>query len=99
MPKFAVRVGGENYRIGIVKRKWFRDRYQWKNAGFSTTRFVEAETANEAIEKVFEVVRSELKEMGRTTKDSTLELEGVREDEEAFDLYAPGKGFTFSVEE
>lgn len=99
MPKFVVQIGGENFRIQVVQRKWFRDRYEWRKAGLSTTRFIETETANEAIEGVLEIVRKELQEMGRITEDSTLELEGVREDDEAFDLYAPGKGFTFSIDE
>jgi selenophosphate synthetase-related protein len=99
MPKFVVQIGGENFRIRVVRRNWFRDRYHWVNTGLSTTRFVEAETATEAIERVLEVVRKELTEMGRITEDSTLELESVREDDEAFDLYAPGKGFTFSIDE
>ena len=99
MPKFLIRLHGENYKIKIEKRDFlFRKRSEWKDVGFYTTRFVESETANEAIEKALEMVRKELEEIAVSNQNSNLTFDEIEEDEEAFDLYAPEAGFTFYVE-
>ncbi len=96
MAKFKVSVHGKNYRIGeIRKRYFFRKEYVWRSVGFYTTRFIEAETANEAIEIVFALLRTELYNDGRQTDNSELELQEIQEDENGFDEYAPGGGYTF----
>lgn len=64
--------------------------------GLATTRFVEAENANVAIDEVMKLVKNELNADNRTTHESTLELVEIREDAEAFDKFSPGEGFTFS---
>lgn len=100
MPKFLVRVAGENYAIRVLTRHWFLFRKELvRNSGFDTTRFVEAENANLAIAEVMTIVQGELESSGRTTPESTIELVEVREDAEAFDEFSPGAGFTFSVDE
>lgn len=100
MPKFLIRLHGENYRIKIEKRDFlFRKRSEWKDVGFYTTRFVESETANEAIEKALELVRKELEEVAVSNQNSNLTFDKIEENEEAFDLYAPGSGFGFYVKE
>jgi len=61
MPKFQVRLSGTNLRLRILRRKWFfRDEERVQFAEMITTRFVEAESANEAIEKAVELVKAEL---------------------------------------
>ncbi|HEX8735538.1 MAG TPA: hypothetical protein VF721_09460 [Pyrinomonadaceae bacterium] len=77
----------------------FRKKIDWKQVGFYTTRFIESETANEAIERVFKIIDAELREAGRVTADSTMELSEIQEDEKGYDLYAPGGGFTFYNED
>jgi len=100
MPKFLVRVGGENYGVRVLTRHWFFLRKEViKRSGFITTRFVEAENANKAIEEIMTIVRAELESSGRTTTESTIELMEVREDSDAFDEFAPGAGFTFSIDD
>ena len=96
MPKFRVSVHGKDYKIGIVQRRFlFRKKHVWKQAGFYTTRFVESDNANEAIFQVFETLQMELERDGRTTENSSLELEEIQEDDKGFELYAPGTGYTF----
>lgn len=96
MPKFLIRIRGRNIKIGIAERKWlFWTRLSIRDANFLTTRFVEAETANEAIESVKDIVNEELQIEGWATAETVLDLEKVQVDEEAFDTYAPGGGFTF----
>lgn len=100
MAKFLVTLQGEHYKIKVEKKDFFfRKRSKWKNVGFYTTRFVECETANEAIEKIFEIVKTELQAIAYPTKISKLTLDRIKEDEEAYNLYAPGNGFTFYVED
>jgi hypothetical protein len=99
MPKFRVLIHGENYRIRRRRRKFlFFKQTVSTAAGFYTTRFVEAESADEAFEKVLKIVKIETETDGRATERSTLKAAEIEEDEEAFDLYAPGGGFTFYVE-
>lgn len=100
MPKFLVRVSGENYSIKVVTRRlFFFKRKEVKRVGLTTTRFIEADNANLAIDGVMDRVRGELEAEGRTTPDSFLELVEIREDADAFDEFAPGTGYTFSLEE
>ena len=98
MPKFLVRVGGDNFKFHSLKKKWFF----WKSlqteiVGFYTTRFIETDTQTEGIEKVLELVMSEMQENGQVTKDSKLEVDEIREDERGYDLYNTGGGFSFFV--
>ena len=96
MTKFAVCVKGENYKVATIRRKWlFLKESSSINVGMITTRFIEANSANEAIDQAISMVRAELLSQGRATETSTIELEEIREDEKAFNLYAPGAGFTF----
>ena len=96
MPQFMVRISGENIKVRFTKRVWlFWTRDQVRDAGFVTTRFVESESANEAIEFVIDKITKELNAEKMTTENTVLELDKIKEDEDAFDLYAPGKGFTF----
>ena len=96
MPKFKVQLSGENIHVEFIERKWlFKKKIYSKKVGFYTTRFVETESSEAAIELVFNMVRKELKDDGRLTNETVIELEEIEEDEEAFDKYAPGKGYTF----
>lgn len=99
MPKFRVLIHGENCLIQSGKRKFlFFKQTVLAEAGFYTTRFVEAGSADEAIEKAFEIVKIEMEAKSCATERSTLKVEEIQEDEEAFDLHAPGGGFTFYIE-
>ena len=95
MSKFRVSVHGKNFQLGSVKKRFFRNEFSRRSVGFYTTRFVEAETANEAIDTVFALLRLELESDGSVTRESSIELEEIREDEEGFDMHAPGEGYTF----
>jgi len=95
MHKFRVSVHGKHFEIDIITKRLFRNRYSKRLVGFYTTRFVEAQTANQAIEIAFALLRSELTKYGTVTPEFLLELETIRGDEEGFDMYAPGHGFTF----
>ena len=95
MTKFRVIVRGENYEIGIGTGRLFWKRFSSKMMGFYTTRFVEAESANRAIETVFNTLQRELERDGRTTAKSKLELEEIQVDEDGFNRYSPGCGYTF----
>ena len=61
-------------------------------AGFFTTRFVEALDPAEAGRSALEVVRHEIVAMGATC---SLAVSEVRRDDRAYDLHAPGRGFTW----
>jgi hypothetical protein len=65
----------------------------------TTTRFVEADSANEAMEMVLRIVKLELQNDGRLTDHSTFEVKEIREDDEGFATFAPGGGFTFFLDE
>ena len=96
MPKFRVEIHGSNFEIGVIKRRFlFWETLHRKPVGFYTTRFVERENANDAIAAVLEMLAAELEADGRNTTHSVLELVEIQEDDAAFDLYAPGAGFTF----
>lgn len=100
MIKFRVDVHGKHFRVQLIKKRWLRrEQLSSKLVGFYTTRFVEAANANEAIDKVFEKLRTELANDGRATEDSILELNEICEDDSGFDLYSPGGGYTFYTEE
>jgi hypothetical protein len=100
MPKFLIKLHGEHYKIEVEKKDFFfRKRSDWKNVGFYTTRFIESETAGEAIEKALELVEKELVEIADSTENSSLILEQIQEDDEAYNLYAPGSGFSFYAED
>ena len=100
MPKFKVRIVGRNYRIGSAKRTLFLKRQtEWKTAGFYTTRFIETDTANTAISEVMTLLEMELESDGRKTAEGTMELDEIEVNEEAYDLYAPGSGYTFFVDD
>lgn len=58
-----------------------------------------SQLASEAIDQVITMITAELHSDGRWTENSTIEVEEIHKDDEAFELYAPGTGFTFSVEE
>ncbi len=96
MTKFRVDVHGKNYSLDVMRKRFFFLRtFEKRAVGFYTTRFIEAETANDAIETVFSLLRSELCNAGRQTEHSNLELKAIQEDEVGFDRNAPGGGFTF----
>ena len=100
MTKFAIRLKGENYRVPTIRKKWlFLKESASVVAGMTTTRFIEADSANEAIDQAISIVKAELLSRGLTTETSTIGVEEIREDEAAFNLYAPGGGFTFHTEE
>jgi len=99
MPKFSVKLHGEHYQIKVEKRDFFfRKRSEQKNVGFYTTRFIESESANEAIEITLKLVEREIEEVANSTLRSSLTINEIQEDEEAFNSYAPGGGFSFYVE-
>lgn len=96
MRKFLVRVVGKNFRVLVQERKWFFGKKScWRQVDFLTTIFIETESANSAIKQVTDALMTELEKEDRTTNDSIIELEEVRVDDKAYDLYAPGSGFTF----
>ena len=100
MPKFSVELHGQHYKMQFEKRDWlFRRRPVMKWVGFYTTRFIEAESEKEAAEQAIERVSAEVGSRAEITEGSRIELSSVEEDEEGFDLYAPGGGFTFYTEE
>ena len=100
MYKFIISIHGMHYKIKTRKRIFlFRKQTVIQNVGFYATRFVQAESANTARETVFEIIRNELKNVAEKTDNSLLELSKIQENDEAYDLYAPGEGFTFYLEE
>ena len=100
MPKFAVRLSGTDCLIKVLRRRWlFLTKEQTVHAGMTTTRFVEADSANEATEIALKLVKLELQRDRRLTNSSSIEIEEIREDDEGFEMYAPGGGFTFSINE
>ena len=61
MIKFRVDVHGKHFRLHVIKKRWLRrEEMSSKLVGLYATRFVEASNANEAIDKVFERLRTEL---------------------------------------
>ena len=99
MPKFSLIVEGENLLVAITKREKFGEDVSWNLGGFYATRFIESENADEAIKQVFEMLKEELEDFAKFTENSKFALSEIREDEKAFDLNAPGKGFTFYLNE
>ncbi len=100
MLKFKVILQGEHYRIEFKKRNLiFWTSSAWKEVGFYVTRFVKSESANTAVERAFKIIKEELREIAHSTENSNLVLYQIQEDETSYDLYAPGHGFTFYVEE
>jgi hypothetical protein len=98
--KFVIRLKGENYGMERIKRDWLlRKRICQSVVGFYTTRFVEADNANLAIEKATRIVSRELEGVVAFREDSTFEIESVEENSRLFDQYAPGRGFTFFVDD
>lgn len=100
MPKFTVRVHGQHYKGQFEKRDWlFRRRPVMKWAGFYTTRFIETDSADQAVEQILEIIGAEVGSHFEITETSQFELLSIEEDDEAFDLYAPGAGYTFYTED
>ncbi len=100
MLKFAIKIHGKHYQIENKERVFlFRYRSNWKQVCFYATRFIESDSANTAIEKAFEIVKAELQSVASHTENSNMSLYQIEENETAFDLYSPGQGFTFYVEE
>lgn len=95
MPKFSLMVEGENLLVAITKRKVFGEDVFWKLGGFYATRFIESESEDEAIKQTFQMLKEELEGLAEFTENSKLALSEIREDENAYDLNSPGKGFTF----
>ena len=96
MTKFRVPVHGRNYQILRMRKNGFLGReYSSVSVGFYTTRFIEAESANDALELVFALLKAELEADTRITKESIMELDEICEDESGYDNYAPGAGYTF----
>lgn len=97
MPKFAILIHGSNYEMEN-REPYF---YFWKKSlgmqrvGFYTTRFIDAPTANEAIELALRMVKKETETLGIVTAESAIEIDSIQEDDAAFDQNAPGKGFAF----
>jgi hypothetical protein len=96
MPEFRVEIRGSNFEIGVIKRRFlFWKTLHQQKVGFYTTRFVERDNANDAIAAVLGILAAELEADGRSTTHSVMEVLEIQEDDDAFDLYAPGAGFTF----
>ena len=93
--KFKVIVHGQKYRVQIVDELHGETPF-WRNVGFYATRFAEAYNTEQAIESVFRHLGFQLVNDGIvTTSTSSLSVEEIREDKEAFDSFAPGGGYTF----
>lgn len=100
MPKFKVLLHGQNYEMRVQEKSFlFRNQSVWKIVGFYTTRFIESNSMNEAAEEIIKTIRAELNKTCRANVNSTLEISKIQEDEDAYNLYAPGKGFTFYSED
>jgi len=100
MIKFRVHIHGKHFLVRVIRKRWFRpDELLSKPAGFYTTRFVQAPNANEALDEVLKNLRDELDRDERTTGESIMELVSIGEDEDGFDQYAPGAGYTFYWED
>ena len=96
MLKFVIKLQGENYEIEVKKKRWFFFHTTiWKRVGFYTTRFVAANTANEAIEQAFTSIKNEITEIGRQTDKSNLILLQIEENEELYNQFESNSGFTF----
>lgn len=101
MPKFRLKIHGAGYRVLTGEKAFFIfTRKVWKRGGFYTTRFVEAESEDDAISTIFQVLNEEFAENSISiTDESGLELERIILDEKGYDLYAPGGGFTFYLDD
>jgi hypothetical protein len=60
--------------------------------GFFTTRFVQATGTEQAGHFALEIVQHEIASMGGSC---SLSVSKIRRDDRAYDLHAPGKGFTW----
>ena len=93
MPKYLVRVEGHGCRIRIRSA----DGSIATTSGFLTTRFVEAPGPQEAQQRAFALIQMDLATLDADGSLDTCRLSAdeIREDPRAFDVYAPGAGFTW----
>lgn len=99
MPKFAVSFHGTGCRIEVDEGKWLRPKPTIQAVGFYTTRFVEAASEAEAVNKATKIVQEELRRLNRSVHAPTVSVESVAEDEVSYAKYAPGRGFTWYRED
>lgn len=96
MPKFAVRIQGENYKLEMIEKRFlFLNRSSLETVGFYATRFIESESANEAISRAFNIIEAEIKEFAQLTENSKMELDEIKETDESNESFGNGSGFTF----
>ena len=97
MPKFKVVIHGARYMLRTTEKRFVLfSREILKERGFYTTRFVECENEDDAASLVFRMIETDFHNSGISSTDkSVLELEKIVVDDEGFDRYAPGAGFTF----
>lgn len=96
MPKFAVRIQGENYKLEMIEKRFlFLNRSSLETVGFYATRFIESESANEAISRAFNIIEAEIKEFAQLTENSKLELDEIKETDESNESFGNGSGFIF----
>lgn len=67
--------------------------------GFYTTRFVEADSSEEAGRKAVETVTEEVSGYHRPDRPWSVTVEDVLEDEAGFETHAPGAGFSWYQDE
>ena len=69
--------------------------------GFYTTRFVETDTVDEAVDQAMELVARELRPLldDQDPSPMTLDVDNVYEDPPDFAKRAPGRGFTWYDDE
>jgi hypothetical protein len=104
VPSFGVRVEGENCRIPVSRRPLSlgrllggRDNAQEEVRGFITTRFIEADSADDAGRAALRLVREQLAPMLRNPASDPprLTVTDVWQSESQYADASPGSGFTF----
>jgi hypothetical protein len=100
MLKFAVTLHGKGYLLEVKERHWLLlTRTTKKRAGFYATRFVEALTVTDAAEKALSILEKQVSTLAEKDNNSNLFIENVEEDDESFDLYGEGSGFSWYIDD
>ena len=96
MPKFVIRLHGTGCRIRTTRRRWllFRESVI-QSVGFYTTRFIEAPQEQKAITEAISLAQEQLKNNDIVEMPRIIEVDEIYIDEEAYDSFAPGNGFTW----
>jgi hypothetical protein len=99
MPKFKIKFHGERFRMQTLEKRFWGSRTVWKDMGFYTTRFVEAEDEEAAAILATALLVKELEDNSMYSENSVLEAVSSIRDDDGFDAHAPGSGFTFYSED